>query len=211
VTRYYETIDLLYSSNIFHFRSGTGLLAISQTRISVSLTYPPNPEFAWRVLPQRFAHIRCMILQHEVFYSPIPSEFLQGWFQLCRSLAELPSLRALRIELDPRPGLQHHLAVFGFAHPVPEPRMPDAVYIPLCGLRNLDIFDVIVFCTEGEWLPVPSFGSLPFRLAIAQYPIPRLRRRRTSQAFHHLYGDPALLDAESWMRDALGMLRASSI
>ncbi len=89
--------------------------------------------------------------------------------------------------------------------------MPDAVYIPLCGLRDLDVFDVIVFCTEGEGLPVPSFGNLPFRLAIAQYPIPVLRRRSASQVFHHLHGDPALLDAERWMRDALGMLRTSSI
>ncbi|KIW03664.1 uncharacterized protein PV09_04986 [Verruconis gallopava] len=208
---YYETIDLLYSSNIFHFRSGSGLLGIEKQRVFVGLSWPARPEFAWRVLPQRFNHIRCMILQHEVYYSPIPSQFLQGWFQLCRSLGDLPSLRALRIELDPRPGLQHQLAVFGFANPIPEPKMPDTVYMPLCSLRHLDIFDVVVFCTEGEALPVPSFTDLPFRLAIAQYPIPRLRRRRASQVYHHQHGDPRLLDSERWMRDALGMLKASLI
>jgi hypothetical protein len=126
-------------------------------------------------------------------------------------MSDLPSLRALRIELDPRPGLQHHLAALGLAQPIPEPRMPDTVYMPLCALRHLDIFDVIVFCTEGERLPVPSLDSLPFRLAIAEYPLPRLRRRRASQGFHHLYGDPTLLDAEKWMRDTLSMLRASLI
>lgn len=152
-----------------------------------------------------------MILQHEVFYSPIPSQFLQGWFQLCASLTELSSLRALRIELDPRPGLQQHLAMFGFGGSTPEPKMPDTVYMPLLSLRNLDIFDVIVFCTEGEGLPVPAFPNVPFNLAIAQYPLPRLRRRRASQAFHHLYGDSTLMDAEKWMRDALSLLRASSI
>jgi hypothetical protein len=152
-----------------------------------------------------------MILQHDVHYSPIPAQFLQGWFQLCRSLSGLPSLRALRIELDPRPGLQHHLAAFGFANPVPSPRMPDAVYLPLCGLRHLDIFDVIVFCTEREAFPVPQLGDLPFRLAIAEYPYPRLRRRRASQVYQNSHGESDLLDAEKWMRNALGMLRASSI
>ena len=144
----------------------------------------------------------------------MPSQFLAGWYQLCQSLRDLPSLRALRIELDPRPGLHHHLAAFG--HGIlgamgAELKMPDSVYLPLLQLKHLDIFDVIVFCTEGEGLPIPPFADPPFRLAIAQYPLPRLRRRRMSQAFHHLHGEPSLLDAEKWMRDALGMLRASSI
>jgi hypothetical protein len=111
--------------------------------------------------------------------------------------------------------MQHQLATaFGFGpfgQNLPEPKMPDTVYMPLLALKHLDIFDVIVFCTEGEGLPIPVFPTLPFNLAIAQYPLPRLRRRRASQAFHHLHGDPALLDAEKWMRDALSMLRASSI
>ena len=94
---------------------------------------------------------------------------------------------------------------------VTEPRMPDSVYMPLLPIRHLDIFDVVVFCTEGEGLPVPSFGNVPFRLAIAQYPLPRLRRRRMSQAFHFLHGEKSLMDSEKWMRDALGMLRASSV
>jgi hypothetical protein len=208
IFRYHETIDLLYSSNIFHFRSGSGLLGISNHRISVGLTWPSRPEFAWRVLPQRFHHIRCMILQHEIFYSPLSSNFLQGWFQLCTSLNNLPNLRALRMELDPRPG---PLAMFGFVNHMVEHKMPDTVYMPLLNVRGLDIFDVIVFCTEGEGLPVPEYPKVPFRLAIAEYPLPRLRRRRASQAFHHLYGDVRLLDSEEWMRDALSMLRASSI
>ena len=198
---------MLYNSNIFHFRSGFGLLSIDKQRISVGLLYPLRPEFSWRVLPQRFDKIRCLIIEHDVQHAPIPNRYLQSWVQFWRAVGLLPSLRALRVELDPRASSAQYLGPQFLS----ERKLPDSIYMPLCMLKHLKIFDVVVFCSADDPLPVPGIDDIPFRLAIAEHPMPRQRRRRSSQVYRHMYGDAVLLSAERWMRDVLWKLKANKI